>query len=121
MTPFEPFAADRRVAVAVSGGADSTALALLLSRWGRPEALIVDHGLRPEAAAEARLAAERLARLPEALVMHPGPMNRGVEIDSSVADHPQSSITEQVAMGVAVRMACLDVLTRRARGVEGWA
>ena len=67
------------------------------------------------------LTAERLARLPAALVMHPGPMNRGVEIDSSVADGPQSSITEQVAMGVAVRMACLDVLTRRARGVEGWA
>ena len=67
------------------------------------------------------LTAERLARLPDALVMHPGPMNRGVEIDSSVADHLQSAITEQVAMGVAVRMACLDVLTRRTRGVEGWA
>lgn len=61
-------------------------------------------------------------RAPNALVMHPGPMNRGVEIDSAVADHvEQSAITEQVAMGVAVRMACLDVLTRRARGVEGWA
>ncbi|WP_375250396.1 aspartate carbamoyltransferase catalytic subunit [Sphingomonas sp.] len=59
---------------------------------------------------------------PGALVMHPGPMNRGVEIDSAVADHVErSAITEQVAMGVAVRMACLDVLTRRARGVEGWA
>jgi aspartate carbamoyltransferase catalytic subunit len=67
------------------------------------------------------LTAERLARLPDALVMHPGPMNRGVEIDSIVADHLQSAITEQVAMGVAVRMACLDVLTRRARGVAGWA
>ena len=67
------------------------------------------------------LTPERLATLPEALVMHPGPMNRGVEIDSSVADAPQSAITEQVAMGVAVRMACLDVLTRRARGIEGWA
>ena len=65
----------------------------------------------------------RLARAkPDALVMHPGPMNRGVEIASSVADDPaRSAITEQVAMGVAVRMACLDVLTRRARGVEGWA
>ena len=65
----------------------------------------------------------RLARAgPDALVMHPGPMNRGVEIASSVADHPvQSAITEQVEMGVAVRMACLDVLTRRRRGVEGWA
>ncbi|WP_374296453.1 aspartate carbamoyltransferase catalytic subunit [Sphingomonas sp.] len=68
------------------------------------------------------LTAERLKRArPDALVMHPGPMNRGVEIDSDVADGPQSAITEQVAMGVAVRMACLDVLTRRARGVEGWA
>ncbi|GGB35516.1 aspartate carbamoyltransferase [Sphingomonas metalli] len=68
------------------------------------------------------LTPERLARAkPGALVMHPGPMNRGVEIDSSVADGIQSAITEQVAMGVAVRMACLDVLTRRARGVEGWA
>ncbi|WP_425230288.1 aspartate carbamoyltransferase catalytic subunit [Sphingomonas sp.] len=67
------------------------------------------------------LTPERLARLPDALVMHPGPMNRGVEIDSSVADGAQSAITEQVATGVAVRMACLDVLTRRARGVEDWA
>ena len=69
------------------------------------------------------LTLERLERArPEALVMHPGPMNRGVEITSSVADHPErSAITEQVEMGVAVRMACLDVLTRRARGVEGWA
>ena len=67
------------------------------------------------------LTPERLARVPDALVMHPGPMNRGVEIDSVVADGPNSAITEQVAAGVAVRMACLDVLTRRARGVEGWA
>jgi aspartate carbamoyltransferase catalytic subunit len=69
------------------------------------------------------LTLERLAKhAPNALIMHPGPMNRGVEIDSAVADHvEQSAITEQVQMGVAVRMACLDVLTRRARGVEGWA
>jgi aspartate carbamoyltransferase catalytic subunit len=68
------------------------------------------------------LTPERLARAgPGALVMHPGPMNRGVEIASVVADGVQSAITEQVAMGVAVRMACLDVLTRRARGVDGWA
>ncbi|GAA3802698.1 aspartate carbamoyltransferase catalytic subunit [Qipengyuania pelagi] len=59
---------------------------------------------------------------PEALVMHPGPMNRGVEIDSDVADMlDRSIITRQVEMGVAIRMACLDVLTRKARGVEGWA
>jgi len=69
------------------------------------------------------LTPERLERAaPDALVMHPGPMNRGVEITSSVADHPtRSAITEQVEMGVAVRMACLDVLTRSRRGIEGWA
>jgi aspartate carbamoyltransferase catalytic subunit len=69
------------------------------------------------------LTRERLARAkPDATVMHPGPMNRGVEIDSNVADDPDRSvITTQVEMGVAVRMACLDVLTRRARGVAGWA
>ena len=50
---------------------------------------------------------------PDALVMHPGPMNRGVEIDSAVADHPHRSlIREQVEMGVAVRMAVLDTLSR---------
>ena len=68
------------------------------------------------------LTPERLARAkPDALVMHPGPINRGVEIDSAVADGARSAITEQVEMGVAVRMACLDVLTRRARGVKDWA
>ncbi|ARS26037.1 aspartate carbamoyltransferase catalytic subunit [Sphingomonas sp. KC8] len=68
------------------------------------------------------LTPERLERAaPDALVMHPGPMNRGVEIASSVADDPhRSAITEQVEMGVAVRMACLDVLTRARRGVPGW-
>ncbi|BBF92852.1 aspartate carbamoyltransferase catalytic subunit [Blastochloris tepida] len=48
----------------------------------------------------------------DALVMHPGPMNRGVEIDSSVADGAQSLINEQVEMGVAVRMAALEALAR---------
>ena len=57
----------------------------------------------------------------DTLVMHPGPMNRGVEINSEVADMiDRSIITRQVEMGVAIRMTCLDVLTRRARGVEGW-
>jgi aspartate carbamoyltransferase catalytic subunit len=49
---------------------------------------------------------------PDALVMHPGPMNRGVEIDSSVADGPRSLVREQVEMGVAVRMAVLEALAR---------
>ncbi len=45
---------------------------------------------------------------PDALIMHPGPMNRGVEIDSAVADDHRSVISEQVEMGVAVRMAILQ-------------
>ena len=54
---------------------------------------------------------EKLAlAAPDALVMHPGPMNRGVEIASDVADGPQSLIREQVEMGVAVRMAVLEAL-----------
>lgn len=63
------------------------------------------------------LTRERLrAAAPDALVMHPGPMNRGVEIASDVADDvDRSVIAEQVEMGVAVRMACLDVLTRGRR------
>jgi aspartate carbamoyltransferase catalytic subunit len=54
------------------------------------------------------LTAERFARLPgDALVMHPGPMNRGVEIAAEVADDPRSVIADQVTNGVAVRMAVL--------------
>lgn len=53
----------------------------------------------------------RLARLQEhAIVMHPGPMNRGIEITADVADAPQSVITEQVTNGIAVRMACLYLM-----------
>jgi aspartate carbamoyltransferase catalytic subunit len=49
---------------------------------------------------------------PDALIMHPGPMNRGVEIASTIADHSRSVIREQVEMGVAVRMAVLEALAR---------
>jgi len=53
---------------------------------------------------------------PEAIVLHPGPMNRGVEIDGDLADDAtRSAILDQVELGVAVRMACLDVLTRLGR------
>ena len=49
---------------------------------------------------------------PNAVIMHPGPINRGVEIEGALADHPtRSLIVRQVEMGVAVRMACLDLLT----------
>ena len=70
------------------------------------------YGLTPERLALAR---------PDAIVMHPGPMNRGVEIDSAVADMADRAIiNSQVEMGVAIRMASLDILTRKARGVPGW-
>jgi aspartate carbamoyltransferase catalytic subunit len=61
---------------------------------------------------------EKLAMAkPDAMIMHPGPMNRGVEIDTAVADDlEKSAIQEQVEMGVAVRMACLDLLTQANRG-----
>ena len=58
-------------------------------------------GLTPEKLARAR---------PDAIVMHPGPMNRGVEIDSEVADGPQSVILPQVTYGIAVRMAVMAML-----------
>ncbi|GAA3216473.1 aspartate carbamoyltransferase catalytic subunit [Actinocorallia longicatena] len=57
------------------------------------------------------LSTERFAQLPEhAIVMHPGPMNRGVEIAAEVADSPRSTIVEQVGNGVSVRMAVLYLL-----------
>src|SRR4029077_17276831 len=68
------------------------------------------YGLDREKLAEAR---------PDALIMHPGAMSRGVEIDSEVSDDiDRSLIREQVEMGVAVRMACLDLLTRKLRTNE---
>ena len=57
------------------------------------------------------LTPERLAlAAPDAIVMHPGPMNRGVEIDSQVADGPQSVILKQVTFGIAVRMAVMSII-----------
>jgi aspartate carbamoyltransferase catalytic subunit len=57
------------------------------------------------------LTAEKLALAkPDAIVMHPGPMNRGVEIESSVADGPQSVILKQVTFGIAVRMAVMSIV-----------
>jgi aspartate carbamoyltransferase catalytic subunit len=59
------------------------------------------YGLTPERLAHAK---------PDAIVMHPGPMNRGVEIDSAVADGGQSVILPQVTFGIAVRMAVMSIL-----------
>jgi aspartate carbamoyltransferase catalytic subunit len=66
------------------------------------------------------LTPDKLARAaPDALVMHPGPMNRGVEIDGTLADDiERSAILDQVELGVAVRMAVLEVLTRHLREGE---
>mgnify|MGYP005621327173 FL=1 len=60
------------------------------------------------------LTCEKLALAkPDAIVMHPGPMNRGVEIESAVADGPQSVILEQVTNGIAVRMAVMSMVLGR--------
>jgi aspartate carbamoyltransferase catalytic subunit len=67
------------------------------------------------------LDAEKLAHAkPDAIVMHPGPMNRGVEIDGTLADDiNRSVIQDQVEMGVAVRMACMDLLARNLKAERG--
>ncbi|WP_455217267.1 aspartate/ornithine carbamoyltransferase family protein, partial [Kaarinaea lacus] len=56
---------------------------------------------------------------PDAIVMHPGPINRGVEIESDVADGPQSVILEQVTNGIAVRMAVMSMVLGRPATEEG--
>ncbi|WP_062466416.1 aspartate carbamoyltransferase catalytic subunit [Demequina maris] len=62
---------------------------------------------------------DRLRRLPDhAIVMHPGPMNRGLEISAEAADSPRSVIVEQVANGVAVRMAALYLLLAGEEGAQ---
>ena len=65
------------------------------------------------------LTAEKLkAAQPDAIVMHPGPMNRGVEIDSEVADGPQAVILNQVTFGIAVRMAVMSILASAKGGAS---
>ena len=66
-----------------------------------PQEFFKYYGLTPDKLAHAR---------PDAIVMHPGPMNRGIEIDSSVADGGQSVILPQVTFGIAVRMAVMSIL-----------
>ncbi len=73
-----------------------------------PGEFLARYGLTPERLATAA---------PDAVVMHPGPINRGVEIDGALADDPERSLVlTQVEMGVAIRMACLDRLTAFRRG-----
>ena len=106
------FAGCRRFETLEDGLADADVVMMLRIQKERFSALDVPdgaeyfhrYGLTPE-----RL---RLAR-PDAIVMHPQPMNRGVEIDSAVADGPQSVIRAQVSNGVAVRMAVLEAVAGR--------
>ena len=59
------------------------------------------------------ISSDRVAEAaPDALIMHPGPINRGVEIEQDVADGPNSAISEQVTNGIAVRMTVLYLLRR---------
>ena len=69
------------------------------------------------------LDAEKLAHAkPDAIVMHPGPMNRGVEIDGTIADDINRSVIQhQVEMGVAVRMAAMDLLARNLKAARAEA
>ena len=66
-----------------------------------PQEYFKSYGLTPEKLALAK---------PDAIVMHPGPMNRGVEIDSPVADGERSVILPQVTFGIAVRMAVMSMI-----------
>lgn len=83
----------------------------------------MEHALLPSSSeyfAGWGLTPERLARAhPDAIVMHPGPTNRGVEIDSRVADGPQSVILEQVTNGIAIRMAVMALIAGTAPQREG--
>lgn len=100
MAAVGPFGRDRRVAVAVSGGADSMALALLLAGWGRPAAMVVDHGLRPESGAEADLTVARLARMGVAARVLPLP---------GLARGPALAERARTARYGALTAACRDV------------
>ena len=99
MAAVGPFGRERRVAVAVSGGADSMALALLLAGWGRPTAMIVDHGLRPESGAEAAWVAARLAELGIAARVLPLP---------DLARGPALAERARTARYAALAAACRD-------------
>ncbi len=82
----------------------------------------MEHGLLPSAAeyfAQWGVTPQRLANArSDAIVMHPGPTNRGVEIDSAVADGPQSVILDQVTNGIAIRMAVMALVTGNAPVAE---
>ena len=94
--------------------ADERPDAIMMLRVQRERMSTAGGGFFPSAVEYTRrygLDGQRMARLPEhAIVMHPGPMNRGLEISADAADSPRAVIVEQVANGVAVRMAVLYLL-----------
>lgn len=105
-----PCAVDYHLDTALAARPD----AVMMLRVQRERMSSAGGGFFPSALEYARLYgldARRLAALPEhAIVMHPGPMNRGLEISADAADSPRSVVVEQVANGVAVRMAVLYLL-----------
>lgn len=124
MAPLGPFAGDRRIAVAVSGGADSMALALLLRDWGRPFACVVDHGLRQESAAEAALTMRRLAALdiPARLLRANLPHGPGLARRARAARYALLGVAcrdaglADIALGHHIRDQAETLLLRRAAG-----
>src|SRR5262249_3931776 len=119
MPPPNEFAGARRISnvdQAVTGA--DVIMALRIQRERMSTADIPDHGeyCRQYGITDARLAKANK----DAIVMHPGPMNRDVEITSEVADGPQSVIQQQVMNGVAVRMAVLATIAHnvQARNVQ---
>ncbi len=122
MRPLGPFAADRRVAVAVSGGADSMALAWLLAQWGSPHAILVDHGLRPGSDVEVMEAAGRLsvfgvpATIVTLRVLRPGAAAaRAARYDALTATCARLGHVE-LCLGHHARDQAETVLMRRDRG-----
>jgi len=111
MAPLGPWPATRHVAVAVSGGADSLCLAVLLAAWGKPLGLIVDHGLRPESAAEARLTCERLGAIGvPARVIGVAGLQAGAGVSARARAARYAALS-----AAAVDAGCLDLLVAHHR------
>jgi len=106
------FAGCRRFETLEAGLEDADVVMMLRIQKERFSELAIPDG--EDYFARYGLTRERLRRArPDAIVMHPQPMNRGIEIDSEVADGPQSVIRTQVSNGVAVRMAVLEAVAGR--------
>jgi len=106
MAHFAPWPAARPVGVAVSGGADSLCLAWLANRWGPAVGLIIDHGLRPESAAEAALTAARLASFGMASRMQSIALPRGPGLAARARE-----ARYQALAGMAAELGIVDLLT----------